>query len=345
MPVAPVRVGYWANSYNVRKSTPRESRFTPIMRIIEMAAGSAQIRIAPELGGSIVAFTVGEKPVLRPTSGAVLIERDARRTACYPLVPYSNRIRNARLRFAGRDYALARNFGSHPHAIHGVGWQRAWSVADASAQHARLTLRHDPVGAHAGAWPWAFVATQAFHLAESAGPVKTASAVLIVTLTLANSGAEAFPFGLGWHPFFPKTAATRLGFRAGFVCCNDATQMPRERIPVPTEWRFDPPRALDAIGLDNVFTGWRGSATVDDSAGTTTTMNADHACSFAVVYAPREGDFVAVEPVTHETDAFNRAAAGASGTGMRILPPGAAFSCTMRIAAAAVAGSASLHTP
>ena len=166
------------------------------------------------------------------------------------------------------------------------------------------------------------------------------SAVLVVTLTLANIGVESFPFGLGWHPFFPKAAATRLAFGADVVWRNDATQLPVERIAVPDEWRFDPPRALDAIALDNVFTGWRGAATVSDSAREiATTLSADRACAFVVVYAPPGRDFVAVEPVTHETDAFNRAAAGASATGMRMLPPGAAFSCTMRIAAAASAAA------
>jgi aldose 1-epimerase len=66
-------------------------------------------------------------------------------------------------------------------------------------------------------------------------------------------------------------------------------------------------------------------------------IDADRSLGFAVVYAPLAADFVAFEPVTHETDAFNRSAAGASGTGMRILAPGAAFSCTMRVAAAVAA--------
>ena len=65
-----------------------------------------------------------------------------------------------------------------------------------------------------------------------------------------------------------------------------------------------------------------------------TTIEADSTCDRLVVYAPTGCDFVAVEPVTHETDAFNRTASGAQGTGMRVLAPGAAYSCTMRIAAA-----------
>ena len=58
---------------------------------------------------------------------------------------------------------------------------------------------------------------------------------------------------------------------------------------------------------------------------------ADRAAGFVVVYAPVGRDFVAVEPVTHMTDAFNRAARGETGTGTRILAAGAGFSCTIRI--------------
>jgi galactose mutarotase-like enzyme len=40
---------------------------------------------------------------------------------------------------------------------------------------------------------------------------------------------------------------------------------------------------------------------------------------------------LAVEPVTHMPDAFNRATAGGRATGTRLLAPGDTFSCTMRI--------------
>ena len=60
-------------------------------------------------------------------------------------------------------------------------------------------------------------------------------------------------------------------------------------------------------------------------------MRADRAAGFLVVYAPEGRDFLALEPVTHMTDAFNRAARGERGTGTRALRPGGAFSCTMEI--------------
>jgi aldose 1-epimerase len=308
--------------------------------LLELTTATARVAIAPAIGGSIASFTHGGRAVLRTTASSALSARDVRGLACYPLVPYSNRIRDAELRFAGRRYALARNFGSHPHSIHGVGWQRAWTVAEHTGNHARLVLAHEARGDDARAWPWDFEATQAFRLTDPGD----GAALLMATIALRNTGSEPFPFGLGFHPFFPKHARTRLHFAVAGVWRNDPTQLPQALEAIPSAWRFDPPRALGATALDNVFTGWHGVATLADAAQASTRIDADRALGFLVVYAPHGADFVAVEPVSHETDAFNRSADGALRTGMRVLAPGSAFSCTMRISAV-VAGAAAASSP
>ena len=302
-------------------------------RTLDLVAGGARVTLVPALGAAIAGFTWRDAPVLRPTPAAALSDGNVRHTSCYPLVPYSNRIRNAELAFAGATFRLARNFGAHPHAIHGVGWQRAWHVEEAGAHKARLAFEHTAANDGALAWPWPFRAAQTFELSASDEGGHDAC-LLQVTLTLESRAGTPFPFGLGWHPFFPKSGATELAFDAGAVWENDATQLPARRTALPPQWRFARGRALRDLTLDNVFTGWAGTATLHASdERTRTTLRADRACRFLVVYAPPGAAFVAIEPVTHETDAFNRAANGSVETGMRTLPPGGAFSCTMRIAA------------
>ena len=314
------------------------------MNVVDLATPNARVRLAPHVGGAIASFMFCDRAVLRETPPAALDAGDVRATACYPLVPYSNRIRDARLRHDGRTFVLARNFGTHPHAIHGVGWQRAWSVIEASTQHAQIELAHDANVDDAAAWPWPFRATQTFRLCENIDEPRAAR--LVVTLRLANAGREPFPFGLGWHPFFVRDASTRIAFRARQVWHNDATQLPQRLAAIPRGWRFVRPRAIGESALDNVFVGWSGSASIrQPSTATVTMLDADSACSRLVVYAPAHARFVALEPVTHDTDAFNRAVDGAANTGMRILAPGAAFSCTMRVAVAANPAFASLATP
>jgi galactose mutarotase-like enzyme len=66
----------------------------------------------------------------------------------------------------------------------------------------------------------------------------------------------------------------------------------------------------------------------------TAEIAADPACDHLVMFVPsgKTGgkSFFAFEPVTHMTDAFNRASEDRD-TGTRVLAPGACFSCTMSI--------------
>ena len=155
---------------------------------------------------------------------------------------------------------------------------------------------------------------------------------LQVTLTIENRGAEAMPAGLGFHPYFPRTAQCRLSAPVDAMWATDAEVM-------PTALTAADPRLSDGIGLpiaetvlDNAFTGWRRQATITlagaPSAGSS--LDADPPLGFLVVYSPAGEDYFCAEPVSHCTDAFNLAAQGRDDTGMLTLMPGASLSATVR---------------
>ncbi|HEY4137601.1 MAG TPA: hypothetical protein VGN65_04055, partial [Casimicrobiaceae bacterium] len=140
-----------------RKSQKRrEVLTTDRVSILELASGAARVVLLPSLGGSIGGFTVKGRPILRATPDEALTDANVRLASCYPLVPYSNRIRDARLAFNGQTFPLTRNFGDSPHSIHGVGWQRPWRIEAATPTRATLALEHDASGEWATAWPWPF---------------------------------------------------------------------------------------------------------------------------------------------------------------------------------------------
>lgn len=296
---------------------------------LTLAAGDASAAIAPDVGGAIAAFSWRGHDILRPTPASAYELGDVRQFASYPLVPFSNRVANAQLLVDTRTHALARNFGDHPHTIHGVGWQRRWHVESHEPDSARIALDHTDDEAARSAWPFPFHATQSFVLT----PLRD-GAVLTATLAIRNTGAVAFPFGLGWHPFFARDDATLLGFTASGMWSTDATCIPVEHRAVPSADAFDPPRAIGATTLDNVFTGWNGVATIRwPRRRLQALIEADRSCAHLVVYIPSDRDYFAIEPVTHMTDAFNRAARGERDTGTRRLAPGESRCCTMRIIA------------
>ena len=73
---------------------------------------------------------------------------------------------------------------------------------------ARLEYRHP-----AGAWPWAYHATQRFTLTPSG---------LTVELSLSNQSAAPMPAGLGWHPYFPRTPRVTITADVRAMLLTDA---------------------------------------------------------------------------------------------------------------------------
>ena len=300
---------------------------------LELRAGPARLVLAPEVGGAIASYEWNGLAVLRSATPAALASAEVRDFASYPLVPFSNRIAGATLHWRGAAYPLPRYLAGHPHAIHGNGWQRSWEVVGRAPQLATLELVHDAEGARALEWPFPYRARQTFALAEDS---------LVLTHAIENTGPSAFPFGLGWHPFFPRTAATVLGFHARGVWETDATQLPTRLDAVPAGWDFSRARPIAHTALDHCFAGWRPPAVARwPGRGLSVSIGADAACGHLVVYVPRDGDHLAIEPVTHMTDAFNRANAGQADTGTRVLAPGETFSCTMHLSVSAASDDAS----
>lgn len=290
----------------------------PLPQRVDLERWPLSVTVLPVLGGAIARFRFGEIDILRPAPDKAIEEKLIRQMASYPLVPFSNRIINAQLKFEGRDYALKPNFPPEPHAIHGTGWQREWKVAKQSANELALTLQHDPDAQ----WPFHFAARQIFLLTADA---------LTVSLELSNSGTRAMPAGLGFHPFFPRTEATNFETTWTGLWTMSDTKVPIEHHAIPPEADFSKSRALGAWRVDNCFTGWSRKALLG-YATHRTEISATAGLNHCVTFIPVDGrPFIAVEPVSHIIDAFNLAAQGKKDTGMRVLKPGESWSESMTI--------------
>lgn len=285
--------------------------------MLTLRAGAASLVLAPEIGGSIVGWVLGRLPIMRRAAPEAIIEGNARGLASFPLVPYSNRIAHGRFDFAGTGHQLALNFGDHPHAIHGIGWQSAWSVEAVAADSARLSLTHSADVR----WPFAFRATQDFVLTED---------TLTVGMAIENTGADPAPAGLGLHPFFPTVHAPALHFDADSVWTNGADHLPAERIAVPDAWDHTGGRRVGSAALDNCFAGWRRRADIAWAPpGAILSIEASDVFTHLIVFTPPGADFFCVEPVSHMNDALNRTASVADH-GMHTLAPGEALAGTVR---------------
>lgn len=289
--------------------------------VVDLTAGRAALAVAPAIGGAIARFrwVDGERSYdwLRPATADDLASGKADRLACFPLVPFSNRIRTGRFAFGGRVVRLRRGDEQPMHPLHGEGWRHPWQIVDRGAD--RLTLELERA---AGAWPFPYRARQAFALTDDA---------LRVTLTVENCGSGAMPAGLGLHPYFPRTPRCRLHAPVTAMWATDADVLPTALAPADPRLAAGDGLPVDEVALDNAFAGWSGHAEIRwPERGAALAIDTGPPLSFLVVYSPAGERFFCAEPVSHCTDAFNLAAQGRADTGMLTVDAGARVAATVQ---------------
>ena len=289
--------------------------------IVRLRSPSLSLDLCPALGGSIAAFR-WHRPdgkvfdLLRPATEAALRGGDVEGMGCFPLTPFSNRLRIGQCVFRGRRIAMPRNTAG-PHVEHGHGWQRPWRIAEAGTDHAFLVLDHQ-----ADAWPFPY---------EMRQHVRLHPGTLEIERTARNCGDKAMPYGFGLHPYFPRTADCTLTASVAGYWETDAEVMPTRYVTVPAA--VDPRAGLrlNDHALDNVFAGWNGCAVIQwPEHAARLSIATDGPLRHLVLYAPPGEDYFCAEPVSNCTDAFNLAATGGRiDTGMLVLEPAASVSARL----------------
>ena len=280
--------------------------------MIRLEAEAWSAAVSPALGGAILDLNHADRPIFRPKppDSVAILE-----TACFPLVPYANRIAGGRFRFSGEDVALPVLPEFAPHALHGDGWLRAWSVDRLDQTTVSMTLRGGD-----DHWPWAWSATQTIRLSGSG---------LRVELSMTNEADRPAPAGLGLHPYFHRQPDTCLTLAADHVWLTGADEIPDQLAASSSLMDWSGGAALaSAPPVDHAYAMRHSQAVLEDGSGRIVLSASDN-CRWTQVYATPGGDFVCVEPVTHRPNAAN--APPDENSGLAILSPGESLSIWMTI--------------
>jgi aldose 1-epimerase len=277
--------------------------------------------VAPHIGGSILSLRRAAQPILRPTPQEAVENGSVRCTACYPLVPYANRIAQGRFRWQGVEYALPENFPGSVHPLHGVGWRRVWQIVHADAHSCRLKLEYRPAQDVAPDWPFAFDMEQEISLRAGG---------LTISLSVINASDSAAPLGLGLHPWFVRRGSERIQFTAAGAWRNDADMLRSTPIGVDA-WNHSDGQPVGAHELDNDFFGWDGTARIESGDAPAIRITASGIFSVLRVFTPPGRESFALEPVSHLSNAINCSAD--AGAGMFNAAPGARLAGTVWIGA------------
>lgn len=282
----------------------------------------AVVEVMPGLGGSLAAFDLKDggkrHPVFRRWSG----ESESPRTfSLIPMLPWWARISGGGFTVDGRFYPIARNDPEDTHPLHGDGWRSPWQVVEHRGDQVTLGLRSRAVP------PFDYEATLVYRLQ---------GATLDVELSLVNRAERPLPYGMGLHPWFPRTPDVTLQAAATGTWLEQPPALPAKVAtdPIPPAWDFSEPGALPPGFLDNSFAGWNGHARVEwPDAGYAVSVEADPAITIYHVYSlDADCPIFCFEQVTHVIDALNRSESPAE-TGLRMLGPGEATAMQVRYTA------------
>jgi aldose 1-epimerase len=291
--------------------------------VLTLVSGGAMLRLAPELGARVTrlalqpeAGAVGEEilfPFPEDTSPEALLHWP--KGGIYPLVPYSNRIRDAELHVGGTPHRLPPHPDAAPHTLHGHAHRLPWAVLAQAADSVALDVTH-PGG---GEWPWRFTASLAVRLEPQAAHF---------ALTLTNDDDTPMPAGLGLHPYFLHDTADLLGFRAQADWPLTADFLAAPPVAAPED--HDPPQPLPPGGLTLYRGDWDGACHLRRPDGTILSLAAEN-LAHLVVHRPDDGRYLCLEPTSHAADGFNHAERGVLGSGRVLLAPAQMLSATVTI--------------
>jgi aldose 1-epimerase len=279
-------------------------------------AGASVVELSSRIGG---AWT----PVMRPTPSEAITSGNSSDMASFVLAPYSNRIRDARFVFQGREYALRPNTADG-HTIHGDVRKRPWKVGAVAADRARFSF--DSRSFPDLNFPFPFTVELTYSLAGDR---------LETEAVLTNTGGAPMPAGIGFHPYFRRSlgAADEAVEIEARVAGAYPELLPKTG-PRPLEPHedFSRSRPIGDTDLDTCFAGWDGHARIAwPKSGVVADIDADAPLRHLILYTPPGKPFFAVEPVTNANDGFNLLAKGIAGSGVEVIAPGESLPVRFRI--------------
>ncbi|NQV99463.1 MAG: aldose 1-epimerase [Rhodospirillales bacterium] len=285
---------------------------------LTLANGDARLNLRPAYGGRISGLAFADWEVLRPIPET---EKDVWRGykgGSFPLVPFSNRIKDARLTFQGRDIALTPHRNEPTSALHGHGCFSEWIVDGQTGHTADLSYTH--TGGHLG-WPWTYRARQHFELTPDS---------CRITLGITNQSDAEMPAGLGFHPFFPFDGDVTMRFGAEAEWISPPEAYPTEQQPLAHEFGGPDGQHLWRDTKTVCFEGYQGQVDmIWRASGHRLRMTSDGLLDHFIVHVPDGAVYFCPEPVSHPTDGFNLAAQGVAGGRVLTLQPGQTVTASM----------------
>ena len=210
------------------------------------------------------------------------------------LFPFANRIKDGKYHFNGNDFQFPVNVKEENNALHGLVFDKTFQLikSELNEKSATIVLEYDKKTESFG-FPYTFTVQLTYHFTEDN---------LNLEMVIKNTDTKAFPFTLGWHPYFLSSNLSESSLEFN----GDKKMILNKRNIAIDSKKIDNTEAI-AIKNNQFDDCW--SLASDEIIFTTPEyklkFNATGKNNFLQVYTPPKKNTIAIEQITGVSDSFN----------------------------------------
>ena len=268
--------------------------------------GTSLAKIDLTQGGSLQELKFGGQDLLAPQNISAYTSSI--------LFPFANRIEDGHFSFNGNTFVLKKNEGNGNNAIHGLVFDKTFKLIaqEASESSASITLSYNETQPVSG-FPFNYGIKLHYMLSKIALELK---------IDIENKGQNAFPFSLGWHPYF----------KTDDLFNSHLKMYSRKKIIVNDQMIPNGEADIEWNGFDQIKNQIFDDCFVLETNKIefkTSTYHIELEFStednYLQLYTPNNRKSIAIEPQTAPANSFN------NNIGLRVLKPNESYNLSWKI--------------
>jgi len=228
------------------------------------------------------------------------------------LFPFVNRINDGKYSFNNKEYQFDCNEPERNNALHGLVFDKKFTCIDKKSDDysATLVLGYNETQ-RIKAFPFTYNVQLQYIFTD---------AKLELKMNIKNTGTNAFPFTIGWHPYFYSSdlSESKLTFDA------DKKVIHNKKMITESIENYTSDKNLELKNLDDCFHLTNNTINFK-TPEYDLEMTSGSADCYLQIYTPANSNNIAIEPLTGISDSFN------NKEGLQILQPNKVYSDIWKI--------------
>lgn len=224
------------------------------------------------------------------------------------LFPFANRIKDGVYNYEGTTYQFEINLKVEHNALHGLVYNKTFKILDetVSEHKASITLGYEELKNSKG-FPYTYNIQLIYTLTENE---------LNLNVIVKNTDSKAFPFTMGWHPYFTSEDLYKSCLKFD---SNKKLSLDERMITTGVEdYNHNEAFEIKDKKLDDCFI--LNSITITfETPSYDLEMTASSNETFLQIFTPPRANTIAIEPTTGVSDSFN------NKIGLQVLESGESY--------------------